>query len=98
MVDVRGGERISKKNKSLLRPAMALLMDPGGRLFVQSELDDSEAVDEFSLAKEGGNDRRGGFGGGYGGEGGFGGGYGGEGGYGGGYGGEGGYGGFGGER
>lgn len=72
IVDIRGGERLSRKNKDLLYPARVLMMDPAGRLFVQKELEDSEPVKEFEDAKEGlGNDRgMGGFRGGFGGRGG----------------------------
>ena len=79
VLDFSGGEKLSSKNKELVMPARALLMDPAGHLFVQTELDDEETVDEYIMVLEQGKDERGGggYGGGYGGEGG---GYGGEGG------------------
>ena len=67
VVDMRGGERLSRKNRDLTNPAQALLMDPAGRLFLQAELDDSEAVTEFQETMEGGADARGRFDGGFGG-------------------------------
>ena len=51
VVDIRGGERTVRSDK---RPARVLLMDPAGQLFVQNELDDSDAVEahRMTFAKE----------------------------------------------
>ena len=70
LLDFHGGERLSSKNRDLLAPTRALLMDPAGKLFVQSELDDEEGVAEYSAAlQQDPKDRRGGRGqGGYGGD------------------------------
>ncbi len=73
VVDIRGGEKLSTKNRDLLHPASVLLMDPAGRLFVRVESEDAEPVQEFEDAKEGltaDGGRGGGFQGGFGGRGG----------------------------
>lgn len=59
VLDMRGGQQLSRKNKSLLRPARVLMMDASGRLFVGDELDDIQATREFTAAEEGGADGRG---------------------------------------
>jgi len=90
LVDFQGGHRLHNKNRDLVAPTRALLMDAAGKLFIQSELEDAEGVAEYQEALEQETDsrlrNRGGPGG-YGGEGEFGGG----GGFGGAYGGEGGF-------
>ena len=53
-----GGEKFSK-NRNLLAPTRALLMDPAGRLFVQSELKDQETLEEFQAILEKDQDGRG---------------------------------------
>ena len=65
VVDIRGGKKLSTRNKDLVRPARVLLMDPAGRLYIQGELEDRESVKDFEYAQEGGgtNNLRG-FGGG----------------------------------
>ncbi|MCG8449737.1 MAG: hypothetical protein MI725_09185 [Pirellulales bacterium] len=64
LLDFHGGEKLSTKNRNLLVPVRALLMDPSGKLFVQSQLDDAEGVAEFESALELENDgRRGRYGG-----------------------------------
>lgn len=77
VLDFRGGEKLSSKNRDLTAPARAVLMDLAGRMFLQNEMDDSESVAEYEDVIEGGQDsrnRRGGRGGGFeGGEGMFGG-------------------------
>ena len=52
LLDFQGGEKLSRKNRDLFSPARALLMDPAGKLFVQSELDDEEGVAEYQSALE----------------------------------------------
>lgn len=64
VVDFRGGDKLSSSNRDLTAPAQVVLMDPAGRLFMQSELEDSAPVKNFQDALEGGADRRGGLGGG----------------------------------
>ena len=76
VLDMRGGQMLTRRRSELFRPARVLMMDPSGRLFVQEELDDTEATDEFKTALEGGGDGRG-FGRGIEGAGGYGGPYGG---------------------
>ncbi|MCA9232013.1 MAG: hypothetical protein KDA57_15300 [Planctomycetales bacterium] len=57
LLDVSGGEKLGK---DLTVPSRAVLMDPAGRLFVQSELDDLEPVVEYQQIIEGEqNDLRG---------------------------------------
>ena len=58
LLDFSGGERISKSNRDLTAPTRAVLMDAAGRLFLQAELDDSEAVTEFQRITEAGQDAR----------------------------------------
>jgi hypothetical protein len=71
LLDFSGGEKLGSRSSDFIAPARALLMDAGGRLFVQSELDDAEAVAEFKQVIETGGENsrnnfrggRGGFGG-----------------------------------
>ena len=55
LLDVAGGEKINRDYVSLSR---ALMMDPGGKLFILSELDDQEEAQEFEDAKDSGDDDR----------------------------------------
>jgi len=61
ILDFVGGEQLSgRKNKDLTAPTRAILMDPAGRLTLQSELDDYEPVAEFKqILEQGTGDRRG---------------------------------------
>jgi hypothetical protein len=45
VIDIHGGEPLSRANRDLKREARVLLMDPAGQLFVQKESDDSNAVE-----------------------------------------------------
>ena len=70
LVDMTGGEKLPDKSRA---PARVVLMDAAGRLTIHSELDDSEEVVEFNeVIESGGDNSRGGYGGGmrggYGGE------------------------------
>jgi hypothetical protein len=78
LVDFDGGEQMTSKNRNLLAPARALVMDSSGRLRLKNELDDQKSVRQFDMImqeseaaarreRERGDDRRGGR---YGGEGG----------------------------
>jgi hypothetical protein len=53
VIDFRGGDRLSNRNRDLTVPARAVLMDPAGRLFLQAELDDREPVGAYQQALEG---------------------------------------------
>lgn len=57
VIDFRGGERLSTRNRDLTVPARAVLMDPAGRLFLQSELEDREPADNYERALEGDTNR-----------------------------------------
>jgi hypothetical protein len=62
LVDIRGGEPLSKKNRELTEPGELLLLDPSGRLVVRTEMDDGEQYKQLSAlleAAKGQNDRRG---------------------------------------
>ena len=52
VLDFSGGGKLHSKNKDLLTPTRALLMDPGGKLFVQSEIDDEEGILKYNTALE----------------------------------------------
>ncbi len=75
VIDMRGGEDLSSRNRDLVAPARVVLMDAAGKLSVQQELKDEPAVEQFdAIIEQGQNDRsRGGLGGpgGYGGRGEF---------------------------
>jgi len=47
LLDFLGGEKLSRRNKDLISPTRAVLMDASGRLFLQSELDDLQPVAAF---------------------------------------------------
>ena len=73
VVDMRGGEDLSSRNRDLVAPSRVVLMDAAGKLSVQEELKDEPAVKEFETIIEAGPadaGGRGGYGGGYGGRGG----------------------------
>jgi len=78
LLDFRGGEKLSNRNRDLTVPARAVLMDAAGRLFLQEEIEDTEPVAEYQQALEGGQDSRGNSRGGPGGLEGYGGEFGGE--------------------
>jgi hypothetical protein len=63
LVDIRGGEPLSKKDRELTEPGELLLLDPAGRLVVRTEMDDAEQYKQLSAlleaAKGQKNDRRG---------------------------------------
>jgi uncharacterized membrane protein YgcG len=65
LVDVQGGEKIGKKNRDLVAPGRAVLMDAAGKLSIQHELKDAPVVKDFNATKEmdqeGGGGGRGGF-------------------------------------
>ncbi len=63
VIDFRGGDRLSNRNRDLTVPARAVLMDPAGRLFLQAELDDREPVSTYQQALEGDTGGRNPFGG-----------------------------------
>ena len=52
VLDFSGGGKLHSKNKDLLTPTRALLMDPGGKLFVQDEIDDEEGILKYNTALE----------------------------------------------
>lgn len=54
IVDFSGGTRLSSKNRNLIAPSRAVMMDPAGNLFLQSELEDSAMVAEYQQILEGG--------------------------------------------
>jgi len=58
LLDFRGGEKLSNRNRDLTVPTRAVLMDAAGRLFLQEELEDTGPVDEYQQALEGGQDSR----------------------------------------
>ncbi|TWU28268.1 hypothetical protein [Bythopirellula polymerisocia] len=70
VIDMRGGEDLSSRNRDLVAPSRVVLMDAAGKLSVQEELKDEPAVKEFEFILEQGRNEqsRGGFpgGGGYG--------------------------------
>ncbi len=47
ILDFSGGSKLSSKNRDLIAPSRAVLMDPSGKLFLQTELDDSDTVAEY---------------------------------------------------
>lgn len=53
VIDFRGGDRLSNRNRDLTVPARAVLMDPAGWLFLQAELDDREPVGGYQQALKG---------------------------------------------
>jgi hypothetical protein len=53
VVDFRGGEPLNQRNRDLTAPAQAVLMDAAGRLFLQTELGDSEPLQTYQQALEG---------------------------------------------
>ena len=56
-----GGERLSGKNRDLVAPARAVLMDASWRIFIQSQIDDYDTVTSFNdVVEGGGNGGRGG--------------------------------------
>jgi len=57
LIDFSGGEPLSRKNKQLVAPTRVILMDPAGRLMLQTELDDYEPVAEFKRIVEGGDQK-----------------------------------------
>lgn len=63
VIDFRGGDQLNSRNRDLTAPAEAVLMDPAGRLFLQSELDDQASVASYQQALDGGADGRRPFGG-----------------------------------
>jgi hypothetical protein len=63
VLDFRGGDRLSTRNRDLTVPAQAVLMDPAGRLFLQSELEDRQSVEDYQRALEGDERDMPGFGG-----------------------------------
>jgi hypothetical protein len=44
LIDIAGGEGLNRKNRNFIAPSRAVLMDATGRLFIQSQVDDSETV------------------------------------------------------
>jgi len=48
-VDFDGGDQLSPKNRALLAPARALVMDSAGRLRLRNELADEKPVREYDL-------------------------------------------------
>jgi hypothetical protein len=63
LVDVQGGEKISSKNRDLVSPGRAMLMDAAGKLSIQHELIDVPVVKDFDTTKEMGGEEMGGRGG-----------------------------------
>jgi hypothetical protein len=63
LVDVQGGEKISSKNRDLVSPGRAMLMDAAGKLSIQHELIDAPVVKDFDTTKEMGGEDMGGRGG-----------------------------------
>ena len=55
LIDFSGGEKLSRRNKDLTAPTRAVLMDASGRLFLQAELDDLQAVAAYREVLEGGS-------------------------------------------
>lgn len=47
LVDVDGGDQLTPKNRKLLAPSRALVMDSAGRLFMQNELDEAKTIKTF---------------------------------------------------
>jgi hypothetical protein len=64
LVDVQGGEKISSKNRDLVAPGRAMVMDAAGKLTIQHELQDAPVVKDFDTTKEMGGEEggRGGYG------------------------------------
>jgi hypothetical protein len=71
LVDFDGGDEMTPKNRKLLAPARAIVMDSSGKLRLRNELEDEKAVREYDLImkaseeaarreRERGNERRGG--------------------------------------
>jgi hypothetical protein len=71
LVDFDGGDEMTPKNRKLLAPARAVVMDSSGRLRLRNELEDEKSVREYDLImkaseeaarreRERGNERRGG--------------------------------------
>jgi hypothetical protein len=52
LVDFDGGEQLTSKNRNLLAPARALMMDPAGRLRLKNELTDEKSVRPFDYILE----------------------------------------------
>ena len=47
LIDVLGGENMHRKNRDFLVPSQALMMDASGQLYVQSQMDDTNAVEDY---------------------------------------------------
>jgi uncharacterized membrane protein YgcG len=52
LVDVQGGEKLSSKNRNLVAPGRAVIMDAAGKLSIQHELKDAPVVKDFDATKE----------------------------------------------
>ena len=59
LLDISGGESLSRKNRDLTAPTRAVMMDASGRMFIQSESEDQETVDAFNQIVEGAKSSRG---------------------------------------
>lgn len=66
LVDVQGGEKLSSKNRDLVAPGRAVVMDAAGKLSIQHELKDAPVVKDFDATKEMGGEGMDGGRGGYG--------------------------------
>ncbi|MCC6493026.1 MAG: hypothetical protein IT424_08390 [Pirellulales bacterium] len=49
LLDFEGGESLTSKNRELLAPARALVMDSAGRMRLQNELDDQKDVRQYDM-------------------------------------------------
>jgi hypothetical protein len=49
---VQGGEKLSSKNRNLVAPGRAVIMDAAGKLSIQHELKDAPVVKDFDATKE----------------------------------------------
>lgn len=47
LVDVDGGDQLTPKNRKLMAPSRALVMDSSGRLLMQNELDEAKTIKTF---------------------------------------------------
>lgn len=52
LVDVDGGDQLTPKNRKLMAPSRALVMDSSGRLLMQNELDESKTIKTFDYVMQ----------------------------------------------
>ena len=58
LLDISGGESLSRKNRDLTAPARAVMMDASGRMFIQSQIDDFDTVASYNEIIEGAKSNR----------------------------------------